>query len=140
MTESAQRRFHARFPGGAGYYFPYAQALQSPHKDHFRDVVDHDRQGYKFWQDFVQGQYGNPDVIRELWRNYVWNMGWDADALDDLDLMMSFVELLTGEGVEGPLGWGFRGDRMNMMERDAWRDPWVFNRNGHPNGPFHSGM
>jgi hypothetical protein len=138
MSESAQRRFHTRFPGGDGYYFPYASALESPFKERFRDMVDARRHGYQFKQDFDNGRYGNPEGL--------WNAAVEWEGIrprddDDLDRFMSFVELVTGQGVEGPLGWGFRGDRPNMWALEPVRGarvPWVFNRNGQRNGYFHS--
>jgi hypothetical protein len=129
MTESAQRRFHARFPGGDGYYFPYAEALHPPFREQFRDMVDARRHGYKFKQDFNHGRYGDPIALWRAAENWA---DIDPGDDDDLDQFMSFVELGTGQGVEGPLGWGYRGDRPNLWAGD----PWVFNRNGQPNGPF----
>ena len=137
MNESTHRRFHARFPGGEGYYFPYPEPLESPFKERFRDMVDARRHGYKFKQDFGKGEYGDPLLLQTLAER----VGIRPEDEDDLDRFMSFVEEETGQGVEGPLGWGFRGDRPNMWARDPFTGlpaPWLFNRGGQSNGPFHS--
>lgn len=111
MSESAQRRFHARFPGGEGYYFPYAEPLEALQKQRFRAAADDLRNDFRFHQDFERGDYGDP--ARLLWEA----MGRAIDPNSAPDEFMDFVELDQGTHVEGPLGWGFRGDRPN--ER-AW--------------------
>ena|SRR2546423_13157506 len=135
-------RFHARFPGGEGYYFPYAEALHSPLKERFREVVDGRRHGHKFWQDYYKGtQLCSRHSGLKLRRIVMLTHGGGENT----DLFLSFVELCAQRGVEGPLGWAFRGDRPNrltfMMDEftgEVVPDPWAFNRNGHRNGSFHS--
>jgi hypothetical protein len=159
VSEAAQRRFRARFPGGPGYYFPYATPLEAPWRQRFRNMVDARRHGYQFKQDLANGEYGNPFWLRALAEeeagirttadddnnnnnknNNNLGLGFDVDD-DDLDRFMSFVEEMTDQGVEGPLGWAFRGDRPNMWVRDPYTGrptPWVFNRNGRSNGPLYA--
>ena len=139
MTEAAQRRFHARFPGGDGFYFPYAEPLHSPFKEQFREMVDRRRHVHKFWQDYHKGRYGNPLELEELWVKVASHNGIDPQDEENTGLFMSFVELKTGRGVQGPLGWGFRGDRPNEIADEDIGDPWWFNRNGRSNGPIFSG-
>jgi hypothetical protein len=137
MSESAQRRFHAQFPGGEGYYFPYAEPLEAPFRERFRTMVDARRHGYQFKQDLRNGEYGDPWSLR----THAAQAGIQPEDDDDLDRFMSFVEEVTGRGVEGPLGWGFRGDRPNMWARDPLTGrpaPWLFNRDGRVNGPFYA--
>jgi hypothetical protein len=152
VSEAAQRRFHARFPGGEGYYFPYAAPLEGRLKQRFRDMVDARRHGFQFKQDLAKGEYGDPLRLQFLAETRAGIRttdglldGDDDDPLDldddDLDRFMSFVEQVTGQGVEGPLGWAFRGDRPNMWARHPVTGlpaPWLFNRDGQSNGPLYA--
>ncbi len=92
-------------------YFPYAEALQGPYREAFRDDVDTMRHYRAFNQKYDRGDYGS-----QPWHETNASLlGTNPYDINQADHFMDEVEWSTLKPVPGPFGWKNMGDRWNEV-------------------------